>query len=158
MDLRFHSTVLLVNNIEESAKFYSQLLNQEVTDDFGNCKILSCGLSLWKIAEDHIISSKHTIPHDKLQQRIELCFETENFDSVTAELDRHSIDYLHREQTENWGQKTIRFYDPDGNLVEVGESIPAFIKRMAKEGLSTKDISKKTSVQIDKVTSILSEN
>ena len=28
--------------------------------------------------------------------------------------------YVNRLMTHSWGQKVIRFYDPDGNLIEVG--------------------------------------
>ena len=28
--------------------------------------------------------------------------------------------YVNRLETYSWGQKVVRFYDPDGNLIEVG--------------------------------------
>ena len=31
-----------------------------------------------------------------------------------------SIQYVSRLMTHDWGQKVVRFYDPDGNLIEVG--------------------------------------
>ncbi len=31
-----------------------------------------------------------------------------------------SVKYVNRLMTHSWGQKVIRFYDPDGNLIEVG--------------------------------------
>ena len=30
------------------------------------------------------------------------------------------VKYVNRLMTHSWGQKVIRFYDPDGNLIEVG--------------------------------------
>ena len=30
------------------------------------------------------------------------------------------IEYVNRLMEHSWGQKVIRFYDPDGNLIEVG--------------------------------------
>ena len=30
------------------------------------------------------------------------------------------VKYVNRLTTHSWGQKVIRFYDPDGNLIEVG--------------------------------------
>lgn len=32
----------------------------------------------------------------------------------------YDIEYVNRLMTHSWGQKVIRFYDPDGNLIEVG--------------------------------------
>ena len=31
-----------------------------------------------------------------------------------------SVNYVNRLMTHSWGQKVVRFYDPDGNLIEVG--------------------------------------
>ncbi|MDE7429941.1 MAG: glyoxalase/bleomycin resistance/dioxygenase family protein, partial [Lachnospiraceae bacterium] len=31
-----------------------------------------------------------------------------------------STEYVNRLMTHSWGQKVVRFYDPDGNLIEVG--------------------------------------
>ena len=28
--------------------------------------------------------------------------------------------YVNRLMTHSWGQRVVRFYDPDGNLIEVG--------------------------------------
>ena len=34
-----------------------------------------------------------------------------------------SIEYVNRLMTHSWGQRVIRFYDLDGNLIEVGTPI-----------------------------------
>ena len=31
-----------------------------------------------------------------------------------------NVRYVNRLMTHSWGQKVVRFYDPDGNLIEVG--------------------------------------
>lgn len=33
------------------------------------------------------------------------------------------IEYVNRLMTHSWGQKVVRFYDPDGNLIEVGTPV-----------------------------------
>ena len=30
------------------------------------------------------------------------------------------VEYVNRLMTHSWGQRVVRFYDPDGNLIEVG--------------------------------------
>ena len=30
------------------------------------------------------------------------------------------IEFVNKLMTHSWGQKVVRFYDPDGNLIEVG--------------------------------------
>jgi len=50
--------------------------------------------------------------------------------------------------------KHIRFYDPENNLVEIGETIPCFVKRFFNQGMSAEEISKRTSVPIQMVNEI----
>ena len=33
------------------------------------------------------------------------------------------VKYVNRLMTHSWGQKVVRFYDPDGNLIEVGTPV-----------------------------------
>jgi catechol 2,3-dioxygenase-like lactoylglutathione lyase family enzyme len=33
------------------------------------------------------------------------------------------IEYVNRLMTHSWGQRVVRFYDPDGNLIEVGTPV-----------------------------------
>ena len=52
----------------------------------------------------------------------ELYFEERNIESFIEKLEKlyPSIQYVNRLMTHSWGQKVIRFYDLDGNLIEVG--------------------------------------
>lgn len=52
----------------------------------------------------------------------ELYFEERNIEAFAERLERlyPEIRYVNRLTTHSWGQKVIRFYDLDGNLIEVG--------------------------------------
>ena len=52
----------------------------------------------------------------------ELYFEEPDLETFIEKLERlyPDIQYVHRLMTHSWGQKVIRFYDLDGNLIEVG--------------------------------------
>ena len=52
----------------------------------------------------------------------ELYFEESDIEAFAEKLERlyPDIRYVNRLMTHSWGQKVIRFYDPDGNLIEVG--------------------------------------
>jgi hypothetical protein len=56
---------------------------------------------------------------------------------------------------EPWGQRTIRFYDPDNNLIEVGETLEKFVGRMALSGMKLEEISAKTTIPIPIVKRLL---
>ena len=55
----------------------------------------------------------------------ELYFEESNIEAFVQKLEKYypSIKYVNRMVTHRWGQKVIRFYDFDGNLIEVGTPI-----------------------------------
>ena len=52
----------------------------------------------------------------------ELYFEEKDIDGFYQKLKSlyPDIKYVNTLMTHSWGQKVIRFYDPDGNLIEVG--------------------------------------
>jgi len=53
----------------------------------------------------------------------ELYFEEPDIEGFVAKLERlyPDVKYVNRLMTHSWGQKVVRFYDPDGNLIEVGK-------------------------------------
>ena len=51
----------------------------------------------------------------------ELYFEEYDLDAFEKNLEQlyPQIQYVNKLMTFSWGQKVVRFYDPDGNLIEV---------------------------------------
>jgi len=78
---------------------------------------------------------------------LEICFETDDFDAQAARISAMGVMLAHGVIEESWGQRTLRFFDPDGNLVEVGESMPAFCRRLYMAGLSMEEVGKKTGIE-----------
>ncbi|HJA06331.1 MAG TPA: glyoxalase, partial [Candidatus Mediterraneibacter pullicola] len=52
----------------------------------------------------------------------ELYFEEQDIEAFVQKLDKlyPSIQYVNKITTHSWGQRVVRFYDLDGNLIEVG--------------------------------------
>lgn len=52
----------------------------------------------------------------------ELYFEERDLEAFVQKLEKRypSVRYVNRLMTHSRGQKVVRFYDPDGNLIEVG--------------------------------------
>lgn len=153
--VKFHSSVIIVQNIEISRYFYQDILDQIVTLDFGKNIIFECGLALWELRNTHIIPQK--INNARIQNdsnRFELYFEYEDIEEIKQRLVDHSVRLLHDIHEEPWGQRTIRFFDPDGHLIEVGEPLDAFILRMLKEGMTVHEVHQKSSVPVDLIEKI----
>lgn len=79
-------------------------------------------------------------------------FETAELDSIYKALKENNVKFLHELNTEIWGQRTIRFYDPDGHLIEVGEFMSVFMRRIyEEEGQNLEATSKRTFVPIESI-------
>ena len=75
----------------------------------------------------------------------ELYFEEEDLDSFLQKLkDIDPVEYVHVLKEQPWGQRVIRFYDPDMHIVEVGEPMGSVAKRLLSKGLSIEETAKRT--------------
>jgi catechol 2,3-dioxygenase-like lactoylglutathione lyase family enzyme len=153
MELKNCSTALFVKDISLSKDFYSNILGLEIELDFVKNVIYKTGFAIWEIQEQHIIPVKLGLETIKNQtsNRFELYFETENITGILETLTLHNVRLLHEIHEEPWGQNTIRFFDPDGHLIEIGESMKQFVSRFFLQGLSVEQISQRTSVPVDEV-------
>lgn len=55
----------------------------------------------------------------------------------------------------SWGQRVIRFYDLDGHIIEVGESMKMVIKRFLASGMTMEEVSVKMDVSVADLTKLL---
>ncbi|MDE7478753.1 MAG: glyoxalase, partial [Lachnospiraceae bacterium] len=90
-------------------------------DNEGNV-ILTDGLVLQDEKIWKKFLEKEVIPENN---SCELYFEESDIEVFVQKLDKlyPSIKYVNRLMTHSWGQKVVRFYDLDGNLIEVGTPV-----------------------------------
>jgi len=153
MDISSGSIAIFVKNIKVSKEFYHDLLGLPVYLDFGKNVIFKAGLAIWEIQDSHIIPS--ILGSDNIKNkscnRFELYFESGNLEAVFKILKSNHVRFVHEIHEEPWGQKTIRFFDPDHHLIEIGESMRIFVNRFYEQGLSVEQVAKRTSVPVDEV-------
>ena len=117
--MRLKNVLIVVKDIEKSRKFYHDLFGIDLVLDNDGNMILTEGL----VIQDEIIW-KSFLGRDILPQNnaCELYFEEQDIEVFVEKLERlyPSIEYVNRLMTHSWGQRVIRFYDLDGNLIEVG--------------------------------------
>ena len=117
--MRLKNVLIVVSDIEKSKQFYKDLFGLEVILDNDGNVILTEGLvlqerTIWEqFLERDIISENNAT---------ELYFEERDIEAFVERLDRYTppIQYVNRLMKHSWGQKVVRFYDLDGNLIEVG--------------------------------------
>lgn len=117
--MKLKNILIVVKDIEQSKKFYHDLFGLNVILDNDGNVILTEGLvlqeeSIWKefIGKEIIYKNNSC----------ELYFEESDIEAFIEKLEKlyPSIQYVNRLMTHSWGQKVSRFYDLDGNLIEVG--------------------------------------
>ena len=120
--MKLRNVLIVVSDIEESINFYRDLFGlQVVLNNDGNV-IMTEGLvlqnkNIWK---DFL--EKDVVPQNNMT---ELYFEEKNIEDFVEKLNnsRYEIQYVNELMEHSWGQKMVRFYDLDGNLIEVGTPI-----------------------------------
>jgi len=158
MAINFESTVLITDNLESMKLFYTDVMRQEIEFDFGNCIGFKCGLSLWQLQEHYpLTKALGARPANTRNDNVEMCFDTDDYDTEVAHIRASGAQLLHDPACEPWGQYTLRFFDPDRNIVELGESIPCFCRRLYNSGLDASAVAKKTGIPNDVVLTFLSE-
>lgn len=117
--MKLKNILIVVKDIEKSRQFYHDLFGLDtVLDNEGNM-ILTEGLVLQDEKIWKSFLEKDVIPENNSS---ELYFEEYNIEAFAEKLEKlyPSVRYVNRLMTHSWGQKVIRFYDLDGNLIEVG--------------------------------------
>ncbi len=117
--VKLRNILVVVKDIEKSKQFYHDLFGLDtILDNDGNM-ILTEGLVLQDEKIWNAFIGKEIISKNNA---CELYFEEKNIEAFAEKLEQlyPSIEYVNRLMTHSWGQKVIRFYDLDGNLIEVG--------------------------------------
>lgn len=116
--MRLKNVLIVVKDIEKSRQFYHDLFGLELVLDNDGNMILTEGLVLQdeKIWREAL--GKEIIPENNF---CELYFEEPEIEAFICKLETQypSIQYVNRLTEYSWGQKMVRFYDLDGNLIEV---------------------------------------
>ena len=120
--MKLRNILIVVKDIEKSKQFYHDLFGMDMILDNDGNMILTEGLVL----QDEKIWSgflgKEIVPRNN---SCELYFEEPDIEGFVEKLERlyPSVEYVNRLMTHAWGQKVVRFYDLDGNLIEVGTPV-----------------------------------
>lgn len=155
--MKYICPLLAVKDLEKSKKFYHQVLGLEVISDFGANVTLTGGISLQTLptwaeflhkSETDIVFSHHAG---------ELYFEESDFNTFAAKLPSLSVNLIHPVREHAWGQRVIRFYDPDQHVIEVGESITAVVKRFLDSGMTAAETARRMDVPVDYIRACLTE-
>ena len=78
----------------------------------------------------------------------ELYFEEDDFDSFAEKLKECDVEYVHPVIEHSWGQRVVRFYDPDKHIIEVGENMQAVTRRFLANGTTPEQVAQRMDVPL----------
>lgn len=145
--MKFVCPLITVEDINVSRLFYEKLLNQKVKYDFGENVSFESGFAIHLKSHFSKLIDNKTIT--KASNSFELYFEHDDVDSFAKELKNNKVEFVHEIREQPWRQKVVRFYDPDKNIIEVGESMEFLSFRLSEEGKSIEEISNVTGLAKD---------
>ncbi|MDD6327546.1 MAG: VOC family protein [Eubacteriales bacterium] len=120
--MQLKNVLIVVNDINKSIEFYKEIFGLQVILDQDGNVIMSEGLVLQDAKLWKGFLNKDMIPRNNMT---ELYFEERDIEAFVERLEnsKYEIEYVNRLMEHSWGQKVVRFYDPDGNLIEVGTPV-----------------------------------
>ena len=147
--MKFRNPLLIVTDMERSKTFYQEVLALHVIMDFGANVTLTGGVCLqtqdsWKEFinaenDDIVFGGKDS----------EIYFEEDDFDQFIEKIKNiEDIQYVHPAIEHKWGQRVVRFYDPDKHIIEVGENMKVVCKRFLGSGMTVEEVAKRMDVPI----------
>lgn len=148
--MEFKGPLLVVTDMEKSKAFFRETLGLLVIMDFGANVTLTGGIFLqtkdtWK---DFINASTDEIAFGG--KGGELYFEEDDFDAFIDRIrEIEGIRYVHPVMENQWGQRVLRFFDPDSRIIEVGENIQAVRRRFLGSGMTVEETAVRMDVPIE---------
>ena len=144
--MKFQNPLLVVSDMDISVKFYKEVLGLRKIMDLGENVTLTGGICL---------QTKETwaefIENESLSfggKTSEIYFEEDDFDGFENKLKNLDINYVHPVKEHSWGQRVVRFYDPDCHIIEVGENIKTVCKRFLESGMTPEQTAERMDVPL----------
>lgn len=154
--MKFLNPLIVVSDLEKSKLFYKEVLGLDVVSDLGANITLTGGITLQ--TQESWVKFIHKENHDISYggNDVELYFEEKYFDDFLKKLDSIPyIDYVHPIVQHSWGQRAVRFYDPDKHIIEVGENMIMVVQGFVDSGMSIEETAIAMDVPIEYVKSCL---
>lgn len=147
VNVKFKNPLLVVADMERSVEFYRSVLGLRKTADFGANVTLTGGVCL-QTQESWI----GFIENEDIcfgGRAFEIYFEEDDFDGFCERLKTLDINYVHHVKEHAWGQRAVRFYDPDMHIIEVGEDIRSVCRRFLNSGMTIEQTAERMDVPLN---------
>ena len=120
--MKYKGTLIVVKDCNRALKFYRDMFGLQLLQDNDGNMELTDHLYLQEQGYWEQFTKRSIISNSN---QSELYFEEPDIEKFAERLETlyPETEYVNRLMTHSWGQKVVRFYDPDGNLIEVGTPV-----------------------------------
>ena len=156
--------LLAVSDMDKARAFYETVLGQKVLVNIDNMNVYYGGFALQAKYAELVAGGEGwtTQPTGaKLEMKtkpnnFQLGFEVEDLDYWAEKIKSvEGIEILHDIAEYVWNQRVLRFYDHDGHIIELGESIETIAKHLLAQGLSVEEVAERISHPLEFVQGLL---
>lgn len=144
--MKFKNPLLVVSDIERSVEFYKKVLGLHKIMDFGANVTLTGGLCLQSLESWSGFIENKNVSFES--NSFEIYFEEEDFDSFLEKIKEFDLKFVHPIKEHSWGQRVVRFYDPDMHIIEVGEDLKTVCKRFLDSGMTPEQVASRMDVPL----------
>lgn len=135
--MKYEGTMLVVKDMEVARRFHQEVLSVKVALDLGTYVVFEGGYCLMTQAQLDDFQNGRTTHYQYGNNVFQLGFETGDLDAFLEHMNRFpGIEIITPLREYPWGQRSIRFYDPDRHTIEVGEDMKVVTKRCLKSGMT----------------------
>ncbi len=143
--LKFACALVCVKDMALSRRFYEECLGQKVRFDFGEDVEFEGGFTIHQ--QDHfqkLLGGEQFAMASKAHWG-ELYFDADDDIAIFEQrLRDFGVELIHAVREEPWGQRVMRAYDPDGHVMEIGETMEAAVLRLFQQGGTVESICQRT--------------
>ncbi|MHA7776435.1 VOC family protein [Roseibium sp. M-1] len=120
--MKFVNPLPFVADIERAKRFYAEVLDLRILEDHGDFVRFESGFALHDGAALHqtVFGDPPVGDEPYGRRNLVLYFEDEDIEVTFARVATR-VRLIHGVETQAWGQRVFRFFDPDGHIVEIGE-------------------------------------
>lgn len=151
--MKLKNPMLVTSDMEKAVAFYKEVLGLRVIMDFGANKTLTGGLVLQTLETYREFIGRDDVVFGG--NDAEIYFEEDDFDAFLAKIQGLPIAYVHPMIEHRWGQRVVRFYDPDRHIIEVGENMKTVCRRFLDSGMTPAEAAARMDVPVKFVKSCM---
>jgi catechol 2,3-dioxygenase-like lactoylglutathione lyase family enzyme len=119
MGITLNSSIILTKNMERAIRFYREVLGLELQKQFETVAFFQDGL----VIHDEAVYLNYIGGSDPSAAGFKAVYYyiASDIDETARLLQEKNVEFIHRVEEQSWGERVIRFCDPDGNVIEIGD-------------------------------------